>query len=398
MRGANRRFRAVAVHRVYGKMITARQQRENSFDSLEIFAKRPPGNFDLYMGVPVIEELANFISESRDVIGREVVAASGINRHGLPGGGFSDKLAEKTIKRLFRDLGGRVPERHVQGSDRDTTLAVTAGFLAIHHAIPGSKWVEVVARSRGEFIFPSGEKSWRKTLANQSALAKAPDRRKAKACDWRAVSIDIRDDGDRGRIEAVGRNLRIAVARDWNRLLYYVYDPHLKLCAFVVVLGKAFPPLLVFGFHGPVVPVSLVRPVGHSRQPGWHLRFKSNRFWVDVGSVSDCPGRVFSVRSERPKRDFPIRICPDDREFFVTVLFKFPTSGQLDACPTKYGGECSSTTHRPHRGSRRCLPRPNERRENTELSSSAFPMRCGLCHKRILLSTCLIPGTMPPLV
>src|SRR5262245_8048300 len=144
LRRVDRRFRGVAVHRVDGKMITARQQRENSFDSLEIFAKRPPGDFDLYMRVSEIEELANFISESRDVIGREVVAASGINRHGLPGGGFSDELAEKTVKRFFRDLGGRVPERHVQGSNRDTTLAVTAGFLALHHTVPGSNWVEVV--------------------------------------------------------------------------------------------------------------------------------------------------------------------------------------------------------------------------------------------------------------
>src|SRR5262245_36601663 len=222
MRGANRRFRAVAVHRVYGKMITARQQRENSFDSLEIFAKRPPGNFDLYMGVPVVEESANFISESRDVIGREVIAASGINRHGLPGGGFSDELAEKTIKRFFRDLGGRVPERHVQGSNRDTTLAVTAGFLALHHAVPGSRWVEVVTRSRDEFIFPGGKESRRKTLANQSALAIAPDRRKVEACDWRAVSMDIRNEGYRSRIEAIGRNFGIAVARDRNRSFFYV--------------------------------------------------------------------------------------------------------------------------------------------------------------------------------
>src|SRR5262249_60671530 len=112
-------------------MITARQQRENSFDSLEIFAKRPPGDFDLYMRVPVIEELANFISESRDVIGREVIAASGINWYGLPGGGFPDKLAEKLVKRFFRDLGGRVPERHVQGSNPHTTPPMDARFLAL---------------------------------------------------------------------------------------------------------------------------------------------------------------------------------------------------------------------------------------------------------------------------
>src|SRR5262249_50426576 len=145
LRRADRRFRGVAVHSVCGKMITAGQQRENSFDSLEIFPERSPRDFDLYMRVPEIEELANFISEPRDVIGRKVIAASGINRHGLPGGGFPDNLAEKLVKRFFRDLGGRVPERHVQGSNRDTTLAMTAGLLALHHAIPGSKWVEVVA-------------------------------------------------------------------------------------------------------------------------------------------------------------------------------------------------------------------------------------------------------------
>src|SRR5262249_32229130 len=227
LRRADRRFRGVAVHSVCGKMITAGQQRENSFDSLEIFAERSPRDFDLYMRVPVIEELANFISEPRDVIGRKVIAASGINRHDLPGGGFSDELAEKSVKRFFRDLGGRVPERHVQGSDRDTTLAVTAGVLALHHAVPGSKWVEVVAGSRDEFIFPGGKESRRKTLANQSALAKATDRREAEACDWRAVPMDIRNDGDHRRVETVGRNLRIAVARDWNRSLSYVYDPHL---------------------------------------------------------------------------------------------------------------------------------------------------------------------------
>src|SRR5262249_17370705 len=53
LRRADRRFRGVAVHRVYGKMITAGQQRENSFDSLEIFAKRPPGDFDVYSLVPL---------------------------------------------------------------------------------------------------------------------------------------------------------------------------------------------------------------------------------------------------------------------------------------------------------------------------------------------------------
>src|SRR5262249_24150829 len=145
LRRADRRFRGVAVHRVYGKMITAGQQRENSFDSLEIFAKRPPGDFDLYMREPVIEELANFIIASGYACGRKLIPPPGINRHGPPGGGFSDELAEKWVKRFFRDLGGRVPERHVQGSNRDTTLAVTAGFLALHHTVPGSKWVEGVA-------------------------------------------------------------------------------------------------------------------------------------------------------------------------------------------------------------------------------------------------------------
>src|SRR5262245_1601139 len=63
LRRADRRFRGIAVHCVDRETVAAGQQRENRLDSFEIFAHRPPGDFDLYMRVSVIEELANLIGE-----------------------------------------------------------------------------------------------------------------------------------------------------------------------------------------------------------------------------------------------------------------------------------------------------------------------------------------------
>src|SRR5262245_6435594 len=97
------------------------------------------------MRVSMLEELANLIAQSRDVIGRKVIAAPCINCNCLCGRWFSDKRAEKWAQRFLCDFGRRIPDSHIQGSNGDTTFAVTAGLLAFHHAVPGSKWIEVIA-------------------------------------------------------------------------------------------------------------------------------------------------------------------------------------------------------------------------------------------------------------
>ena len=124
-----------------------------------------------------------------------------------------------TVQRQPGRLGRGIPERHVQGADRDAALAVTARLLARHHRLPGAKRIEAAAR---------GEQARREALADQPALRKAAEGGEAVADDGRSVAARVRCDGDDARGQAAARQRRIGEARDRHRALADVEDAHAR--------------------------------------------------------------------------------------------------------------------------------------------------------------------------
>jgi hypothetical protein len=155
--------------------------------------------------------LPDFVGQPADFLRGVVVAPRGVDGDRGTGRFLPEQVGEKLVQGLVGQFGRRVPERHVQGADGHTPLAVAAGLLPRHHAVPGPKGVQGVARRPGEGVLRCGEQSRREALADEPALGEPADGRKAKAHDRHAGAADVRNDRDRAGVQVTRRNLGIGV-------------------------------------------------------------------------------------------------------------------------------------------------------------------------------------------
>jgi len=79
-------------------------------------------------------------------------------------------LGEQSKQRLARDLGDRVPHRHIDGADRHRALAVTAGLFVRHQRRPDPVRIEIVAGVIEQHLRIGFHEARREALADQSAL------------------------------------------------------------------------------------------------------------------------------------------------------------------------------------------------------------------------------------
>src|SRR5262249_57765001 len=92
-----------------------------------------------------IEMTAHLALQVLDCLSRRVPAATDIAEHLLRNTAAIKTPGEHGIKRLVRDLGECVPQRHFDGADGDRTLGMPAGFLSPHHAAENLRRIEITA-------------------------------------------------------------------------------------------------------------------------------------------------------------------------------------------------------------------------------------------------------------
>ena len=169
---------AARVVRVHGVDRQARGGHDlgRRLDPPEVLLERHAADLDLGARVAVVQEPAQLVGEARHVVRRVVVAAARVDRDRARGRRRTpDPLGQEAMERQVRDLGRRVPDRHVEGPDRDAALAMAAGLLARHHDAPGAERVEIrpfTVHEIGRAQETRGE-----PLPDQAALGEPSDRR-----------------------------------------------------------------------------------------------------------------------------------------------------------------------------------------------------------------------------
>src|SRR5262252_5052721 len=135
----------VRVHCVNSQAIRRLKQFQDSLDPLQVTAQVCRANFDLDAGVAKIQESADFVRKMPNVIAGVRVSSSGVSGHLLCDRHSAHQLREEFAKWSGGSLSSGIPDGHVECPNCDTTFAVAAGLLAMHHDLPCAKWIEVVA-------------------------------------------------------------------------------------------------------------------------------------------------------------------------------------------------------------------------------------------------------------
>jgi hypothetical protein len=157
-------------------------------------------------------EIAAHLGTQRIVaFARIVIAARSIDKHTRIRR-HAVAFGQQTEERLVGDFRDGVPHRHVERSNGDRALAMTAGLLIRHHCGPDAVRIEIVA-SRIEQRRRIGlEQSGRETLSDQPTMTVASIRIEAATDNAPSFALDVGDDGDQ-----TGRHLREVDIRVANR-------------------------------------------------------------------------------------------------------------------------------------------------------------------------------------
>ena len=102
-------------------------------------------DLDLDGVVAQLEIAFDLFAQTVDVLARVIVASGRIDPNRLVARAAVETLAEQLIERLSLDLGGEVPQRHVEDADSYRPLAVTARLFVRHHDLPTAMWIDVLA-------------------------------------------------------------------------------------------------------------------------------------------------------------------------------------------------------------------------------------------------------------
>ena len=129
-----------------------------------------------------------------------VPAAADVAEHLLRDLAAVVALRQHAVQRLALDLGDGVPQRDLDGADRDRALGVAAGFLALHHAGEHLRGIEVAAARVEQRVRRRGLDARDEAGAHLRAAGVAAGGVEGEADDRLAVADDVGDDGDhRGR-------------------------------------------------------------------------------------------------------------------------------------------------------------------------------------------------------
>jgi hypothetical protein len=156
---------------------------------------------------------------------RIVVAAARVDGNlGVAGLGTPRDLDEEAMEGQVGDLGSRIPDRHVEGPDRDASLAVATGLLPRHHGIPRPERVEV--GSLPVHHIGGVQQTRSEPLPDETTLGESSDRPEAVADDRLSGPDDVGDHRHDRRGEAPGGNPRIPISRDRHGALADIDDAH----------------------------------------------------------------------------------------------------------------------------------------------------------------------------
>ena len=150
----------------------------------------------LHDRVAAVEIAAHLGTQLLDTLARDSSSRPPHRRRRAGSASRLCRSASRRNKRLAGDLGHRVPDRHVDGADRDRALAVAARLLVLHQRRPDAVRIEIVAgivqqRLRIGLLEPR-----REALADQPALPVAAVRVEAVADHRAAVALHVGHDRD----------------------------------------------------------------------------------------------------------------------------------------------------------------------------------------------------------
>ncbi len=168
---------------------------EHGLDAAAVLGERGAADLHLHDGVAAVEVGAHLGAQRGVVLAGMVVAAGGVDEHAGVGRAAVAR-GEQVVQGLAGDLGGGVPDGHVQRADGDGALAVAAGLLVAHQGGPDAVGVEVVPGVVEEGGGVGFEQARGEAFADQAALAVAAVGVEAVADDGAAVAHHVGDDGD----------------------------------------------------------------------------------------------------------------------------------------------------------------------------------------------------------
>ena len=174
-------------------------------------------HFDLQQLVAEIYKAPSFVREPGRIALGVAIPTGGIDLHTRARTRFGQHVRQMTMQRQVGDLRRRIPERHVERSDRHAALAVTTRLLAGHHHVPCAHRIEIASRRQQ----PRG-----KPFADEPTLGITPERSEAVPHDSGSVPAGIRDDRDDARRETAARRAGSAESRDRHRALPDFDDSH----------------------------------------------------------------------------------------------------------------------------------------------------------------------------
>ncbi len=156
---------------VDGKFLAVTEHAQNRINATQIFVERSAANLLLHDRVAAVEIAAHFVFQLPVVLARVVVTARRVHENLAVRLTITVTVSQQLEQRLAFDLCYRIPDRHVDGADRDRPLTMAARLFVLEHGRPDLVRIEVVARvvdERGGIGFDDARD---KALAHQLALA-----------------------------------------------------------------------------------------------------------------------------------------------------------------------------------------------------------------------------------
>jgi hypothetical protein len=180
---------------------------EHGFQPPEVFVKGQAADFHLHHRVAGAEVAAHFILQILDRLPRPIPATAHVAEHLVWKFAAIESLGEQHAQRLVGNLGNGIPDRNLDGADRDGPFGMPSSFFPPHHAGENFRGIVVPAtcvQKRGRV---GGENARNEPCPHLRAAGVTAGRIECETADGLAVANDVGDHGDYrrrhfGKIEA----------------------------------------------------------------------------------------------------------------------------------------------------------------------------------------------------
>ena len=128
-----------------GEVLARPDDLEHGLQTAKIFVKRQAADLHLHHRVAGAEMTAHLVLQILDRLPRPVPAAAHVAEHLVWNFAAVESLGEQHAQRLVGNLGNGIPDRDLDGADRDRSFGMPSGFFPPHHAGENFSGIEIVA-------------------------------------------------------------------------------------------------------------------------------------------------------------------------------------------------------------------------------------------------------------